>query len=35
MEGIGKVDAGERKVIWIWTHHLVDWLRLWTWKWLW
>lgn len=35
MEGIGKVDAGERKLAWIWTHGLVDWLRLWTWKWLW
>ena len=35
MEGIGKVDAGERRIIWIWTHSLVDWLRLWTWKWLW
>jgi RND family efflux transporter MFP subunit len=35
MEGIGKVDAGERKLIWIWTHNLVDWVRLWTWKWLW
>ena len=34
MEGIGKVDAGERKLIWIWTHTLVDWVRLWTWKWL-
>ncbi|MES2015490.1 MAG: efflux RND transporter periplasmic adaptor subunit [Pseudomonadota bacterium] len=35
MEGIGKVDGGQRKLIWIWTHNLVDWLRLWTWKWLW
>lgn len=34
MEGIGKVVVGERKVIWIWTHSLVEWLRLWTWKWL-
>lgn len=34
MEGIGKVRVGERKVIWIWTHSLVEWLRLWTWKWL-
>lgn len=33
MEGIGKVDAGERKLIWIWTHSLVDWLRLWAWRW--
>lgn len=34
MEGIGKVRVGERKVIWIWTHSLVEWLQLWTWKWL-
>jgi RND family efflux transporter MFP subunit len=34
MEGIGKVEVGERKLIWIWTHSLVDWLRLWAWKWL-
>ena len=34
MEGIGKVQVGERKLIWIWTRTLVDWLRLWTWKWL-
>lgn len=34
MEGIGKVSVGKRKLIWIWTHGLVDWLRLWTWKWM-
>lgn len=34
MEGVGKVLVGERKLIWIWTHSLVDWLRLWTWRWL-
>ncbi len=34
MEGVGKVLVGERKLIWIWTHTLIDWLRLWTWKWL-
>jgi RND family efflux transporter MFP subunit len=34
MEGIGKIEVGERKLIWIWTHTLVDWLRLWSWKWL-
>jgi hypothetical protein len=32
MEGVGKIDIGERKLIWIWTHSLVDWLRLWVWK---
>jgi multidrug resistance efflux pump len=34
MEGVGKISVGERKLIWIWTHSLVDWLRLWTWKWM-
>lgn len=34
MEGIGKVAVGDRKLIWIWTHTLVDWLRLWTWEWM-
>lgn len=32
MEGIGKIAIGERRLIWIWTHSLVDWLRLWIWK---
>lgn len=34
MEGVGKIHVGERSLIWIWTHGLVDWLRLATWKWL-
>jgi multidrug efflux pump subunit AcrA (membrane-fusion protein) len=34
MEGVGKVIAGERKLIWIWTHNLINWLRLSAWKWL-
>lgn len=34
MEGIGKISVGERRLIWIWTHRMVDWLRLWTWKWM-
>ena len=33
MEGIGKVKAGRARLIWIWTHQLVDWLRLWLWSW--
>ena len=32
MEGIGKIVVGERRLIWIWTHSLVDWLRSWAWK---
>jgi hypothetical protein len=34
MEGVGKIDIGQRKLIWIWTHSLLDWARLWAWKWL-
>lgn len=33
MEGVGKVSIGERRLIWIWTHKLVDWLRLALWTW--
>lgn len=33
MEGIGKVDIGKRKLLWIWTHRLYDWLRLQAWYW--
>jgi len=33
MQGVGKVEVGERKLIWIWTHRIVDWLRLWVWAW--
>lgn len=34
MEGVAKIDAGSRKLLWIWTHKLVDWLRLTLWTWL-
>ena len=33
MEGVAKVEIGERKLAWIWTHKLIDWLRLWAWSW--
>ncbi len=33
MLGIGKIHAGERRLIWLWTHKLVDWLRLSLWSW--
>lgn len=33
MEGVGKVGVGERSLIWIYTHRLVDWFRLWMWEW--
>lgn len=33
MEGIGKINVGERKLIWQWTHKMLDWLRLNFWSW--
>jgi RND family efflux transporter MFP subunit len=33
MEGVGKVDIGERKLIWIWTHKIVYWVRMFFWSW--
>lgn len=32
MQGVAKIDAGERRRIWIWTHTLVERLRLWSWS---
>jgi hypothetical protein len=32
MEGVGKISTEQRKLIWIWTHSLLDWVRIWTWK---
>lgn len=34
MEGIGKIEIGRRSLGWIWLHPLVDWLRVWSWRWL-
>jgi multidrug resistance efflux pump len=34
MEGVGKIEVDRRRVVWIWTHQVVDWLRLALWKWL-
>jgi multidrug resistance efflux pump len=33
MEGIGKIESGKRTIIWIWTHGIIDWFRLWIWSW--
>lgn len=34
MEGVGKIHIGRAKLIWIWTHDMIEWLRLkfWSWK---
>lgn len=33
MDGAGKVEVGQRKLIWIWTHKLTNWLQLLAWRW--
>jgi multidrug resistance efflux pump len=33
LEGVGKIEVGRRRVIWVWTHRAVDWLRLFVWRW--
>ena len=32
MEGVGKIDAGRRSLLWTWTRPLVAWMRLTWWK---
>ena len=34
MEGVGKVEVGERRLWWVLTHSFSDWLRLALWNWL-
>jgi RND family efflux transporter MFP subunit len=34
MEGIAKVEVGRRRLAWIWTHGMIEWLRLAIWKYL-
>jgi RND family efflux transporter MFP subunit len=34
MAGVGKIQVDERKLIWIWTRSLTDWVRLKLWSWL-
>ncbi|OOZ37687.1 efflux RND transporter periplasmic adaptor subunit [Solemya velesiana gill symbiont] len=33
MEGVGKIFVEERKLIWIWTHKIVHWMRMFFWSW--
>ena len=33
MQGIGKIEIGERRMLWVWTHKMVDWLKLKIWSW--
>ena len=34
MEGVAKTDIDSRRLIWIWTHKLLNWLRITFWTWL-
>jgi multidrug resistance efflux pump len=34
MEGVGKIEVDQRRLVWIWTHQVIDWLRLALWRWL-
>lgn len=34
MEGVGKIAAGERRLLWIWTQSFFDWLRVKLWYWM-
>ncbi len=31
MEGVARIEMGERKLLWIWTHKVIDRVRLWLW----
>ena len=31
MEGVARINIGERKILWIWTHKVIDRIRLWLW----
>ena len=33
MQGVSKVSIGDRQLLWIWTHKMVDWIRLQLWSW--
>ncbi len=33
MEGVAKIQVDRRRLLWIGTHRMLDWLRLWTWSW--
>jgi multidrug resistance efflux pump len=33
MEGVGKISIDERKLIWIWTHKIIHWVRMFIWSW--
>jgi len=34
MEGIGKITIERRRLIWVWTHKAIDWVRMQFWRWV-
>ncbi len=34
IEGVAKIEVKRRRLIWIWTHDAIDWLRVALWRWL-
>jgi hypothetical protein len=34
LQGVGKVEAGSRSLLWIWTHRVYGWMRLTLWSWI-
>jgi multidrug resistance efflux pump len=34
MDGVAKIEVGRRSLLWIWTHGMIDWLRLAWWAWV-
>lgn len=34
MEGVARIEAGERSLIWVITHRFIDWMRLLAWSWM-
>ena len=34
IEGVAKIEVEPRRLIWIWTHDAIDWVRLKLWRWL-
>ncbi len=34
MEGVAKIEIGRRSLLWIYSHELLDVIRLWAWRWL-
>ena len=31
-KGVAKIEVGRRSLLWIWTHGMIEWLRLWLWS---